>query len=198
MKRMKVLIGKRRVMVIATLAILVLAAAALVASSASFTAKTVNAGNLFTAGKLDMTNDKAPNAINVDLSNMRPGDSTNGTVTLSNVGTVPGHFYLTKTVVQDADGLGNVLHLKITDTSQTPATTVYDGALSGALDNTHFGDLGVWQNSGATATHTYSFTVSWSNNHPADGGSDAADTNVMGKNCKYSFSWDAVANSTIN
>ena len=39
MKRMKVLIGKRRVMVIATLAILVLAAAALVASSASFTAR---------------------------------------------------------------------------------------------------------------------------------------------------------------
>ena len=38
MKRMKVLIGKRRVMVIATLAILVLAAAALAASSASFTA----------------------------------------------------------------------------------------------------------------------------------------------------------------
>ena len=50
MKRMKVLIGKRRVMVIATLAILVLAAAALVASSASFTAQSANPGNVFTAG----------------------------------------------------------------------------------------------------------------------------------------------------
>ena len=49
MKRMKVLIGKRRMMVVATLAILVLAAAALVASSASFTASSANPGNMFTA-----------------------------------------------------------------------------------------------------------------------------------------------------
>ncbi|HTX68730.1 MAG TPA: hypothetical protein VMH50_06245, partial [Thermoleophilia bacterium] len=59
MKRMKVLIGKRRVMVIATLAILVLAAAALVASSASFTATpSANPGNVFTAGSLHILNTK--------------------------------------------------------------------------------------------------------------------------------------------
>ena len=55
MKRMKILIGKRRVMVIATLAILVLAAAALVASSASFTATSANPGNVFTAGGLHIS-----------------------------------------------------------------------------------------------------------------------------------------------
>ena len=52
MKRMKVLFGQRRVMVLATLAILVLVAAALVASSASFTATSANPGNAFTAGVL--------------------------------------------------------------------------------------------------------------------------------------------------
>ena len=52
MKRMKVLFGNRRMMVLLTLAILVLAATALVASSASFTATSANPGNIFTAGTL--------------------------------------------------------------------------------------------------------------------------------------------------
>ncbi len=39
MKRMKMMFGQRRIMILATLAILVLAAAALAASSASFTAQ---------------------------------------------------------------------------------------------------------------------------------------------------------------
>ena len=52
MKRFKVLFGNRRMMVLLTLAILVLAATALVASSASFTATSANAGNVFTAGSL--------------------------------------------------------------------------------------------------------------------------------------------------
>ena len=62
MKRMKVLIGKRRVMVIATLAILVLAAAALAASSASFTATSANPSNVFSAGHLTMSNRPAGTA----------------------------------------------------------------------------------------------------------------------------------------
>ena len=45
MKRMKVLFGNRRMMVLLTLAILVLAATALVASSASFTATSANPSN---------------------------------------------------------------------------------------------------------------------------------------------------------
>ena len=53
MKRMKVLFGNRRMMVLLTLAILVLAATALVASSASFTATSANPGNMFTAGASD-------------------------------------------------------------------------------------------------------------------------------------------------
>ena len=44
MKRMKVLFGKRRAMVLVTLAVLVLAAAALIASSASFTTSRANVG----------------------------------------------------------------------------------------------------------------------------------------------------------
>ena len=46
MKRMKVLFGNRRMMVLLTLAILVLAATALVASSASFTATSANPDNV--------------------------------------------------------------------------------------------------------------------------------------------------------
>ena len=55
MKRMKVLFGNRRMMVLLTLAILVLAATALVASSASFTATSANPDNVFTAGNSRIT-----------------------------------------------------------------------------------------------------------------------------------------------
>ena len=58
MKRMKVLFGNRRMMVLLTLAILVLTATALVASSASFTATSANPDNVFTSGSLSITNDK--------------------------------------------------------------------------------------------------------------------------------------------
>ena len=54
MKRFKVLFGNRRMMVLITLAVLVLAATALIASSASFTAQSANANNMFTTGSLSL------------------------------------------------------------------------------------------------------------------------------------------------
>ena len=91
MKRMKVLIGKRRMMVLLTLTVLVLAAAALVASSASFTASSANPGNMFTAGTLTMSNSKANTAV-VTAAQMMPGQTTSGGVTVTNTGDVSGDF----------------------------------------------------------------------------------------------------------
>ena len=58
MKRFKVLFGQRRFQVLVTMAVLLLAVSVIVASGANFTAQTANAGNVFTAGALTMTNDK--------------------------------------------------------------------------------------------------------------------------------------------
>ena len=68
MKRMKVLFGNRRMMVLLTLAILVLAATALVASSASFTATSANPGNMFTAGNLSLDNGPSNGAADLPSS----------------------------------------------------------------------------------------------------------------------------------
>lgn len=49
-------------------------------------------GNTFTAGTIDLTlgeSDGAP----ITLTNMKPGDTASGTMTVTNVGTLPGSLY---------------------------------------------------------------------------------------------------------
>jgi spore coat-associated protein N len=191
MKRMKILFGQRRVMVIATLAILVLAAAALVASSASFTAQTANAGNVFTTGALTMSNDKAPGAI-LTLPGMKPGDSVSGTVKLQNTGTVDGVFSLTKTISAHAEGTGGgVLANKLDLTIKEGSTTLWTGKLGAAVGTPLPGvfplSLGTWT-VGSTA-HTYTFTVKWPNDEATSG----VDNTFVGSSCTALFQWDAVS-----
>ncbi len=104
MKRMKVLFGNRRMMVLLTLAILVLAATALVASSASFTATSANPGNTFTAGTADDRQQPEHRERHAKRPSsrcpayMKPGDSAvTGSVTITNAGDASaGTFTLTK------------------------------------------------------------------------------------------------------
>jgi hypothetical protein len=188
MKRMRVLFGNRRMMVLLTLAILVLTATALVASSASFTAQSANAGNVFTAGALSMTNDKAPGVI-LTLTNMKPGDSNYGDVTLSNTGSVAGAFTLTKNLVgTDPAAFGDELTMVVQETQADHVTAigapVYTGPASGAISAA---SLGTWQPTGATQTHYYRVTVAW----PATGG--GADNSFMNASVTYSFQWNATS-----
>ncbi len=114
MKRIKVLIGKRRVMVLVTLAILVLAAAALVASSASFTASSANINNTFATGNLTMTN----GTINFDSGKLMPGHGLTGTVDLT--ATADGgtaSLYLKRTALSGSALLAGKLTLTITETT---------------------------------------------------------------------------------
>jgi len=187
MKRMKVLFGQRRLQVLLTLAVLVLAVSVVVGSGANFTATSANAGNVFTAGTLSMSNNRAGAIFLTTPALMRPGASSTGTVTISNTGDVPGQFSLTKTATSDPGNLGAALDLVIQEGAILPV--VYTGKLNGAISNL---GLGIWQPVGS---HTYTFTVTWPNNSPA---SDVADTALMGKICTYRFDWTAIANSTIN
>src|SRR5450756_1519584 len=56
MKRMKFLFGQRRMQVLLTLAVLLLAASVVIGSGANFTSTSANAGNVFTAGNLSHLN----------------------------------------------------------------------------------------------------------------------------------------------
>ena len=189
MNRMKFLFGQRRMQVLLTLAVLLLAASVVIGSGANFTATSANAGNAFTAGNLTMSYNPA-GAFLTTPAKMRPGAISTGTVTISNTGDVPGQFSLSDTVTSDTYHLGAALDLLITDPNATP-TTVYNGK----LDEMGTQGLGIWQSAGPTSSHTYTFTVTWPNNHPA---SDEADTALMGKSCTYKFDWTAIANSTID
>jgi len=177
MKRMQVLFGQRRLMVLVTLAALVLTAAVVIGSGASFTATSANPGNVFTAGSLYIDNSLEGTAI-LTAVNMKPGDTVTGTVTLENVGTVSGAFSVTKGQVADADGLGDVLQLSVAE----GASSVYSGDLSGAMSGV---SLGTWA---PEAPHTYTFTVTWPN------GTGVPDDNAfMGTTCTYRFDWNAVS-----
>jgi hypothetical protein len=166
MKRMKVLLGKRRVMVIATLAILVLAAAALVASSASFTASSANVTNTFTTGNLTMSN----GVINFNSGKLMPNHSLTGTVDLT--ATADGgtaSLYLKRTAHTGDATLAGKLTLTITETTlgTVYATKTLDAA---DLENGNGVEVATVPDAAAGTSYHFVFTV----NFP-DGGTSGAD-----------------------
>lgn len=131
MKRFKVLFGNRRMMVLLTLAVLVLAATALIASSASFTSTSANVGNVFTTGSLSVSS----GTLQFTTGKMMPGDSRTGTVAVTaNSDGGSSTLYLQATKVDDTlTGVGGVklsskLHVYITDS----AAPVWDGVVDSA------------------------------------------------------------------
>jgi spore coat-associated protein N len=117
-----------------TLIVLTLLAVALqspVFSDASFTASQQAPGNVFAAGTLSHLNSRA-GALVIDAADLRPGQSTQGTLTISGGGSVAGAYTLSKTSVVDvpsSPGLSSALALRIQDTTGTVAT-LFDGTVS--------------------------------------------------------------------
>jgi spore coat-associated protein N len=179
---------------VSALFVLSLAAMMAVASGASFTSTSANAGNIVTAGNLSHSNSKAPGAI-LNVSGLMPGHSDNGTVDLSNTGDGAGVFTLSKSGVANSDPsnpLGAKLTLVVEDLGDPaaaipPAPQVkYTGKLGqmGAID------LGTWA---ANETHRYKFTVTF-----PDGGTPAGpnvgDNAYKGDNVTVNYNWESVSN----
>jgi hypothetical protein len=187
MKRIKVLIGKRRVMVIATLAILVLAAAALVASSASFTAKSANAANVFTAGSLSLSGA----GITFDTGLMMPGMSREGHATVKNDGSGDADFYLKVTGIVDKHAgtgksdLSDTLYLLVVDDAAT-STPVYDGKLSDFTMEKLAGTFA----GGASKAYTFTMTFPDTDKNLGTRGSDDI---YQGTESDVTFDWVAVS-----
>ena len=130
----------------------VLAAGAIaVGSGATFTSTSGNTISAVTSGTLTHSNSKKDAAI-FELTNLKPGDTVNGTLTLTNTGSLPAKFSLTE--VSSVNGFtGSNLTLDIVDT--TTSTTVYTGTFGGLADGTA-NQLGEWAPGSA---HTFRFTV---------------------------------------
>jgi spore coat-associated protein N len=161
---------------------LLLAATMAVGSGANFNSTSANPGNVVTAGNLVHVNGKDGDPI-LTVDKLRPGQSDNGTVTISNTGDIDGVFSIAKSVVTDSTAPGNPfagkLRLKVEDT--TAGSTLYDGVLS-SMGTLAAGTLA------PGATHTYKFTVSFPSGTPAQ------DNPFKGASLEVAFDWEAVNN----
>ena len=128
------------------------AGAVAIGSGATFTSQS-NSATSFTTGTLKQTNDHA--AI-FNATNMKPGDSATGTVTISNTGSLAQSFTL------DESGVTNNLGKNTLGAENLSLKVVADGDTAHPLYNGDFSSLGsvpLGTFAATTGSHTYTFTV---------------------------------------
>ncbi|KRB78334.1 hypothetical protein ASE01_03390 [Nocardioides sp. Root190] len=161
--------------VLVPLATLTAAGAIAVGSGATFTSESNNTISAVTAGTLQQLNSKDGGAI-FDLSNLKPGDTLNGSLTLTNTGSLPATFSLTETSSTNTFSGSN---LSLTITNTTTGTPVYNGTFGGLVDGSK-NDLGVVQ---AGVANNYTFTVKLAT---------GAGNEDQGKAASAVYKWDSV------
>ena len=139
-------------------------------SGATFTSASSNTISSVTSGTLTQSNSKDGEAI-FDLPNMKPGDTVNGTVTITNTGSLPATFTLTES--QDTNTFAeDMLTLTITD----GATLVYSGNFGG-FDAAELGTFA------SEEARTYTFSVALD---------EGADNSQQNKTAGAIYTWDAI------
>ena len=167
---------------IIALVLIVVAISAAAFASATFTSTSANPGNLATTGSLLIENSEDGAILTAE--GLVPGDSGNGTVTISNVGDSAGDFSLTTQNLVDTPTtppLSGRLDLLIEDiTVPASPTETYRGKLN-AVGTVQ---LGEWSSG---ATHTYRFTLTFPDGTPA------TDNQYQNAESTVSFVWNAVS-----
>ena len=100
-------------------------------SGAAFTTSSASPVNVFVAGSLSHTNDQ-DGALMIRASDLLPGTSTAGTMTLTATGSLSGAFTLSATNLVNtptAPRLSDVITLTVEDITGTPST-LYAGSVS--------------------------------------------------------------------
>jgi len=188
MSRISVILSSPRHL-LGALLVALLAFGAVVGSGASFTSKSANPSNTFSAGNLAQSNSKEGAAV-LTATKMVPGSSTNGTVTITNSGDVAGTFTLSKTSLTDTPGanggqLSGVLDLKVEDVTKASPVAVYSGKV-GAMGAQSLGSFA------AGEARTYKFTITF-----PDGGVPASattgDNAYKGSSMSVGYQWDAAS-----
>ena len=177
MKRMKFLFGQRRMQVLLTLAVLLLAVSVVIGSGANFTSTSANPTNVFTAGNLSHINSK-PGAALFTVTKMKPGDMAPGTVTITNDGDIAGDFTLSNSAVTNpvlpavtaplSVPFSDLLTVKIYSTTTTVPVVakhqVYPAVGSALIGVDPALALGTFQ---PGESRTYDFEVTFPNGTPA-------------------------------
>lgn len=149
------------------------AATALVAGSgADFVSTSVNTSNAYTSGTMTQSNSKA-NAAIFNLSNVKPGDTLNGTVTITNDGSLPSTFTLKEAAT---NGFTTKANLKLVVTQQGVTAPIFSGTF-GELGSASLGTFAP----GEARTFTFSTNLA-----------QAAGNEEQGKTATATYTWDAI------
>jgi hypothetical protein len=151
------------------------AGALTIGSGASFTSNSANASSLVASGTLTQSNSKA-NAAVFSVSNIKPGDTVNGDVTITNTGSLPAVFAVTETA---SNGFADKTNLVMTVTQGS--TTVYSGTF-GAMGTKSLGTFA------AGEARTYRFSTQLKS---------SATNAEQGKSANASYSWDATQTDAV-
>ncbi|MET0467372.1 MAG: TasA family protein [Aeromicrobium sp.] len=165
----------RSAKVLVPLATLLAAGAIAVGSGATFSSTSGNTISAATSGTLTQSNSKAGKAV-FALDNLKPGDTLNGSLKLTNTGTLPANFSLTE--ASSTNGFDGE-NLKLVIKNTTKNTTVYTGTFGGLADGTK-NTLGTWA---AGEANDYTFTVTLD---------QAAPNTQQGKSATATYTWDAI------
>src|SRR4051794_18627467 len=144
---------------------------------ANFTATPTSiASNAFAAGQLTMTRSGTGAVLNADT--MKIGDTTTGSITITNTGNLAGSYTLQGSSSGSA-ALAGQLHLVVYKDTDGSGTPIYDGALG-----SFSAGLGTFAASGGA--HTFYFHASLPTT-----GSDAGDNLLQGLSASETFTWSA-------
>jgi hypothetical protein len=158
-----------------------------IGSGATFTAQSANPSNTFASGTLTMSNSK-DNAAILTASNIKPGDTTQGTVDIQNTGSISGTFTVSRSALTNSDAtnpLSGVLDLTIKDCGDfaagTPTCDVgdpvkYSGTLGAMTSSVALGTYA------ASEKHRFEFKVTFQS---------GAGNEYQGDSSTATFQWDA-------
>jgi len=166
--------------ILATLAAVGAVSAATIAGTyASYSATpTTITNNAFSSGSLMMT--RSGSGAVFSAAAMKIGDSTSGSVTITNTGTLAGVYTLSGSSSGSAS-LAGELHVVIyKDTDGDIASKLYDGSLSG------LGSLALGTFAASGGAHTFYFHVDLPST-----GTDAGDNAFQGLSATESLTWSA-------
>ncbi len=177
-------IGRHPWRALGAMSALLVAVGSVAGSSALFTTQTVNPNNTFSAGILDVSSDPGDGQAILTAADLVPGDSANGSVTITNDGTVDGSNWKLEQAVatsvagDDPDSEASAeLKDALTLTVTTGDTPVYSGPLTGLSSV----DLAAVP---AGESRTYDFAVTFA---------AGSDDGYQGSSVSTSYTWSASA-----
>ena len=166
-------LAKNSRLLIISLGVILVAVLVATFSFSLFSSSSANPGNLATSGIMTQDNSKDGLAI-LTAENLLPGESADGTVSITNVGDSEGDFTLTASNLVDDPvdpAFSSVLTLVVTDGS--------DEVYNGLLADLSTVDLGTWA---GDEQHDFTFTVTFD----AGAGNEFQDASTT-----LDLTWDA-------